>query len=78
MTCHTSKAKIEKAKICLRFITVYDILIVLVMANNVISISYTVIADSMIGTSYIIVLLVADSMIGTSYIIVLLVADSKY
>ena len=40
---------------------VYDILIVLVMANNVISISYTVIADSMIGTSYIIVLLVADS-----------------
>ena len=61
MTCHTSKAKIEKAKICLRFITVYDILIVLVMANNVISISYTVIADSMIGTSYIIVLLVADS-----------------
>ena len=38
--------KLEKTKICLRFIAIYDILIVLVMVNSVIGISYTVIADS--------------------------------
>ena len=38
--------RLEKAKIRLYFIAVYDILIVLVMANSVIGISYTVIADS--------------------------------
>ena len=44
-----SKVKIEKAKICLRFIIVYDILIVLVIANSVVSILYTVMVDSAIS-----------------------------
>ena len=44
-----SKVEIEKAKICLHFIIVYDILIVLVIANSVISISYTAMVDSAIS-----------------------------
>ena len=38
--------KLEKTKICLYFITVYDILIVLVMVNSVISILYTAITNA--------------------------------
>ncbi len=41
-----SKVEIEKTKICLRFIIVYDILIVLVIANSVISILYTAITKA--------------------------------
>ena len=44
-----SKVEIEKTKICLHFIIVYDILIVLVIANSVISILYTVMVDSAIS-----------------------------
>ena len=45
----TDQMKLEKAKICLRFIAVYDILIVLVIANSVVSILYTVMVDSAIS-----------------------------
>ena len=44
-----SKVENEKAKICLHFIIVYDILIVLVIANSVVSILYTVMVDSAIS-----------------------------
>ncbi len=57
----------------MRFIIVYDILIVLVIANSVIStisISYTAMADSAIGILYIVMV---DSAIGISYTVM---ADS--
>ena len=41
-----SKVEIEKTKICLHFIIAYDILIVLVIANSVISILYTAITNA--------------------------------
>ena len=41
-----SKVEIEKTKICLHFIIAYDILIVLVIANSVISILYTAITKA--------------------------------
>ena len=68
-----SKVEIEKTKICLHFIIAYDILIVLVIANSVIStitISYTAMADSAIGILYIVMV---DSAIGISYTVM---ADS--
>ena len=57
----------------MHFIIVYDILIVLVIANSVIStisISYTAMADSAIGILYIVMV---DSAIGISYTVM---ADS--